>query len=238
MDVNDLDLSPVQERTSLCDSESSSVANMNYSGPDSPNKAVRSHSRGGYHSKSDQNKPPESTEVVFIFCNKPFIKSCTGMLRILQIILSSVSMVGLTSSFGHEDVDFLRLPLSWHFRVMLFVLVLSLTTTIFIWLIHSTGLSYMLPVNWYFIDMVVYSVLSFLYLVGSSLVASAFDFYQKMGSDVPSSTIHKLILCVVVGYVCMFIYGLTALIGYRRWRIQQRLFKRKRLLDDEEDMEI
>ncbi|XP_021340023.1 uncharacterized protein LOC110441242 [Mizuhopecten yessoensis] len=149
-----------------------------------------------------------------------------------------MSMVSLTSSFGCDDGDFLQLPLSWHFRVMLFVLSLTLTTSTFIWLIHSTGLIYMLPVSWYFIDMVVYSVFSFLYLVGSSLVASAFDFYQKMGSDVPGSTINKLIFCVVIGYICMFVYGLTALVGYRRWRIQNRLFKRRRLLEEEEDLEI
>ncbi|XP_033754422.1 uncharacterized protein LOC117337517 [Pecten maximus] len=237
MEESDPDLSPVQERTSLCDSESSSVANMNYSGPGSPHNGVRPDSRRRYQSEQ-KRLASEPAEVVFLFCNKPYIRSCTGMLRLLQVILSLMSMVSLTSSFGRGGVDFLQLPLSWHFRVMLFVLVLTITTSTFIWSIHSTGLIYMLPVNWYFIDMVVYSIFSFLYLVGSSLVASAFDFYQKMGSDVPSSTIHKLILCVVVGYICMFVYGLTALIGYRRWRIQHRLFKRKRLLEEEEDLEI
>ncbi|XP_069113560.1 uncharacterized protein [Argopecten irradians] len=237
MEESDPDLSPIQERTSLCDSESSSVANMNYSGPGSPHNGVKPDLRGQYQ-HAPKKHSSEPTEVVVLFCNKPYFKSCTGMLRLFQVILSVISLVSLTSSFGQNSEDFLQLPLSWHFRVMLFVLVLTITTSTFLWSVHCTGLIYMLPVNWYFIDMVVYSIFSFLYLVGSSLVASAFDFYQKMGSDVPSSTIHKLILCVVVGYICMFVYGLTALVGYRRWKIQHRLFKRKRLLEEEEDFEI
>ncbi|XP_069113562.1 uncharacterized protein [Argopecten irradians] len=192
MEESDPDLSPIQERTSLCDSESSSVANMNYSGPGSPHNGVKPDLRGQYQ-HAPKKHSSEPTEVVVLFCNKPYFKSCTGMLRLFQVILSVISLVSLTSSFGQNSEDFLQLPLSWHFRVMLFVLVLTITTSTFLWSVHCTGLIYMLPVNWYFI---------------------------------------------VVGYICMFVYGLTALVGYRRWKIQHRLFKRKRLLEEEEDFEI
>lgn len=233
MESNDLeDLSPIQERTSLCESESSSVANMNYSGPGSPQNDVKD--RQDKKVPDSKRRVAEPAEVVVIFCNTTYIQSCAGLLRLLQVILSLMSLISLTLS-GRDSEDFLMLPLSWHFRVMLFVLILTLTTSLFVWLIHSSGLVHILLVNWYFIDMVVYSVFSFLYLVGSSLVASAFDFYQKMGSDVPDSTIHKLIFCVVIGYICMFVYGLTALVGYRRWKIQHRLFKRRRLLEEDEE---
>ena len=55
--------------------------------------------------------------------------------------------------------------------------------------------------------------------------------------------IWKLFVCnlhyfQVLGYICMCLYGLTALIGYRRWNIQYKLFKRQRLLEEEQDLEI
>jgi hypothetical protein len=34
-------------------------------------------------------------------------------------------------------------------------------------------------------------------LVGSSLVASAFDFYENMRSDIPRTAIQQLVFCVV-----------------------------------------
>ena len=53
-------------------------------------------------------------------------------------------------------------------------------------------------------DMVVYSVFAFLYLVGASLVASAFDFYEKMQVGVGHQTIQQLILSVV-SHLLLFI---------------------------------
>ena len=50
-------------------------------------------------------------------------------------------------------------------------------------------------------DMVLYSVFAFLYLVGTSLVASAFDFYQKMKTNVSSQTVHQLVIVVVCIHV-------------------------------------
>ena len=61
------------------------------------------------------------------------------------------------------------------------------------------GCKNMVP-YWVFVwlqDMVLYSVFAFLYLVGTSLVASAFDFYQKMKTNVSSQTVHQLVIVVV-----------------------------------------
>ena len=51
-------------------------------------------------------------------------------------------------------------------------------------------------------DMVLYSVFAFLYLVGTSLVASAFDFYQKMKTNVSNKTVHQLVIVVVRIRMC------------------------------------
>ena len=45
--------------------------------------------------------------------------------------------------------------------------------------------------------MIVNSLFAFFYLVGSSLVASAFDFYDKMEVDVAKDTIDQLVSSVV-----------------------------------------
>ena len=38
----------------------------------------------------------------------------------------------------------------------------------------------------------------------------------------------------VLGYICMVVYGLTALVSYRHWRIQYRLYQRRKLLEEDE----
>ena len=46
-------------------------------------------------------------------------------------------------------------------------------------------------------DVIMYSMLAFLYLFGASLVASAVDFYQSLGAHVSQWTGEQLIVAVV-----------------------------------------
>lgn len=211
------------------ESESSSIQNMNYSGPRVPVDLHLKPETGIQIRNAEEN--------IVLFLDMPYIKSCAGLLRLFQVGFSVISLISLTTA-GKKDSDFLLLPLSWHFRIMLFVLLLTSMTSLTLWVVNATGLVLAIPLNWYIVDTVVYSIFSFLYLVGSSLVASAFDFYENMRSDIPRTTIQQLVFCVVLGYICMCLYGLTALIGYRRWNLQYKLFKRQRLLEEEQDLEI
>ncbi|XP_071172963.1 uncharacterized protein [Mytilus edulis] len=204
---------------------STTIQNMNYSGPKVPFDA------------KDKTPNYDAEEKIALFIDKSYIKSCIGLLRLIQVIFSMIALISLTTA-GKKDGDFLQLPLSWHFRVMVFVLLLTSMTSLTLWIINATGLILALPLNWYLLDTVVYSLFSFLYLVGTSLVANAFDFYGKIRSNIPRTMIQQLIFCVVLGYICMFLYGLTALVGYKRWDIQHKLFKRRRLLEEDQDLEI
>ncbi|KAK3603798.1 hypothetical protein CHS0354_042799 [Potamilus streckersoni] len=170
---------------------------------------------------------------IVLMMNKKYCCSCNALLRILQVILSLVTFICLVTS-GRREGGLLLLPLAWHFRVMIFVLLLTSLTSLLVWIFNVTGLILLFPFNWYLIDMVMYSVFSVLYLVGSSLVASVVDLYQKMGTGVSEGTIEQLVVCVVNGYFCMFLYGLTAFVGYKQWRIQYKLYQRRRLLEEEE----
>ena len=54
--------------------------------------------------------------------------------------------------------------------------------------------------TWFFLlfqDFISYSLLAFLYLSSTSLVASAIDYYQKLGSHVEQWTVEQLIVSVV-----------------------------------------
>ena len=54
-----------------------------------------------------------------------------------------------------------------------------------------------------FQDVATYSVLSFLYLFATSLVASAIDYYQRLEGNVTQWTIEQLIVAVVsMVFVC------------------------------------
>ena len=46
-------------------------------------------------------------------------------------------------------------------------------------------------------DLITYSLLAFLYLFGTSLVASAIDYYQQLGDNVQQWTTEQLIVSVV-----------------------------------------
>ncbi|XP_052826660.1 uncharacterized protein LOC128248726 [Octopus bimaculoides] len=168
------------------------------------------------------NKLVECSSFVF-----PLTRVCASF-----PIFSVVSLVCLTTSGRHEG-GYLSLPLCWHFRIMVFILVLTLLSSFVVWTFHAIGLSSAFPINWYFLDMIAYSIFAFLYLVGASLVASAFDFYEKMQVGVTHQTIQQLILSVIIGYICLFLYGTTAVIGYRQWRIQLKQYQHRKLLEED-----
>ncbi|CAI9728523.1 DDB_G0281039-like MARVEL transmembrane domain-containing 4 [Octopus vulgaris] len=169
---------------------------------------------------------------IILTWNFQYCRSFQGILRLLQVIFSVVSLVCLTTSGRHEG-GYLSLPLCWHFRIMVFILVLTLLSSFVVWTFHAIGLSSAFPINWYFLDMIAYSIFAFLYLVGASLVASAFDFYEKMQVGVTHQTIQQLILSVIIGYICLFLYGTTAVIGYRQWRIQLKQYQHRKLLEED-----
>ncbi|RUS92044.1 hypothetical protein EGW08_000257 [Elysia chlorotica] len=147
--------------------------------------------------------------------------------------MSMATLVCLTSA-GTEEGGLLNLPLSWHFRIMIFVLVLTLLVTIATLFGHVTSLITVLGPEWICFDMAVYSLFAFLLLVGSSLVASAFDFYQKMNTGVSRDTIRQLMTSVVLGYVLMLLHGATAFLSYQRWKVQFRLYQRRKLIEEDE----
>ncbi|KAK0047860.1 CKLF-like MARVEL transmembrane domain-containing protein 4 [Biomphalaria pfeifferi] len=170
---------------------------------------------------------------VIIIWDLGYLLTCQGFLQFLQLFMTVAALVCLVSA-GGKDGGLLNLPLSWHFRIMLFVLVLTLLVTVALLFGNVTSLISIFGFEWTFFDMVVYSLFAFLYLVGSSLVASAFDFYEKMKTDVSKETISQLVTSVILGYVCMLLNGFSAFISYRKWKIQYRLYRRRKLIEEDE----
>ncbi|XP_064598949.1 uncharacterized protein LOC135465605 [Liolophura sinensis] len=182
-----------------------------------------------------QTRANSRTDTIVIQYNNRYLRSCPGIFRVLQVSLSMICLISLTTSGSGKYESYLLLPLSWHFRIMVFVLVLTILTSLVMLVTYTTGLITTFPLNWPLLDLVLYGTFTFLYLVGSSLVASAFDFYQKMGTDVPEQTIRRLVLCVVLGYMAMFLYLATAVHGYKKWRwLELHQFRRQRLMEADE----
>ncbi|GFR77886.1 hypothetical protein ElyMa_003980500 [Elysia marginata] len=170
---------------------------------------------------------------VILVWNFGYLATCGGFLQLLQMVMTVATLSCLTSA-GAQEGGLLNLPLSWHFRIMIFVLVLTLLVTIATLFGRVTSLITVLGLEWICFDMVLYSLFAFLFLVGSSLVASAFDFYQKMNTDVSTETINQLVTSVILGYVLMLLHGVTAVLSYRRWKIQYRLYQRRKLIEEDE----
>ncbi|XP_041375071.1 uncharacterized protein LOC121387953 [Gigantopelta aegis] len=229
----------VDRKSSSC--SRTSIENPNYDGPQElpqrslavPGVEIKHRTtRFKVQTNEKQSRNP-CTEVVVIAFDVGYLATCGGILSILQIVFSLATLICLVTS-GREESGLLNLPLTWHFRIMMFVLVLTILYSTVSVVGNITSLVYMFPFEWTFINLVVYSVFAFLYLVGTSLVASAFDFYNKMKSDVTAQTIQQLVICVVLGYICMVIYGSTALVNYRHWRLRYRLYHRRQLLEEDE----
>jgi len=83
MDDNNTN-SLIHESASLCESESSSVANMNYSGPDLEADEIVSEIRDG--GGMTTNGELEQKTVIVLFCHTRYIKSFNGVLRLLQVV--------------------------------------------------------------------------------------------------------------------------------------------------------
>ncbi|XP_005091282.1 uncharacterized protein LOC101851099 [Aplysia californica] len=205
------------------------------------------HRRQGSHSHCQTHPmyPPQGARMsapnheenveqrVIIVWDLGYLVTCSGFLQSLQLIMTIATLVCLVSS-GAKEGGLLNLPLSWHFRIMIFVLVLTLLVIATLFFGNITSLITIFGFEWTFFDMIVYSLFAFFYLVGSSLVASAFDFYEKMKTDVSKDTISQLVTSVILGYLCMLLHGLSAFLSYRKWKIQYRLYQRRKLIEEDE----
>lgn len=220
---------PRQELLSSGDNQESSTAGGD--GQTSGEEHDEDMSRtGGSLQQHPTSRPQLGVVVVWNFGH---LLTCAGFLQLLQVVLTVATLSCLTSA-GAAEGGLLNLPLSWHFRIMLFVLVLTLLTTVATLVGHLTSLLATLGFEWVGFDMVLYSLFAFLFLVGSSLVASAFDFYQKMRTGVSTQTIDRLVTSVIMGYLLMVLYGITAALSYRQWKLQYRLYQRRKLIEEDE----
>lgn len=162
---------------------SSSITNPNYCGPDDESPQTR----------VQQMQMLDEGDMVLIYCNTDFLFSCSGFLRLFQVLLSLCCFLAIVTCSGIDGGDFLSLPQNWHVRVLVFVIMWSSLSSFALWGIKVTGSDQMLPVNWWLL---------------------------------------------IIGYICVLVYGLTAFVGYRRWRIQRHLFRRRQLLESEDFMEV
>lgn len=59
-----------------------------------------------------------------------------------------ICLISLTTSGSGKYESYLLLPLSWHFRIMVFVLVLTTLTSLVMLVTYTTGLISTFPLNW------------------------------------------------------------------------------------------
>lgn len=207
---------------------SSSITNPNYCGPDDESPQTR----------VQQMQMLDEGDMVLIYCNTDFLFSCSGFLRLFQVLLSLCCFLAIVTCSGIDGGDFLSLPQNWHVRVLVFVIMWSSLSSFALWGIKVTGSDQMLPVNWWLLDFLLYSMFSLSYLISTSIVANYVEQLKLMEENLPEDLSTKFIISIIIGYICVLVYGLTAFVGYRRWRIQRHLFRRRQLLESEDFMEV
>lgn len=210
-------------------SGSSSITNPNYCGPeDEESPGVR----------VQQMQCVDEGSMVIVYCNTDYLFSCSGAIRLLQVILSLCCLLSVVTCDGPDGGDFLSLPQSWPLRLLMFVIVWTSLTGLCLWGVRVTGADQMLPISWWLVDFILYSIFSLTYLVSTSLLAHYIEHLKLIENSLPRDLITKFLISVILGYTCVLLYGLTAFVGYRRWRIQCHLFKRRKLLESEDFLEV
>ncbi|XP_022345715.2 uncharacterized protein LOC111138164 [Crassostrea virginica] len=222
-------INKLSERPRVTTASSASITNPNYCGPE------EEEGRGG---RVQQMQCLDEGNMVIIYCNADYLFSCSGAIRLLQVFLSLCCLLALVTCSGPDGGDFLSLPQSWRPRVLLFVIVWTSLTGLSLWGVKVTGLDQMLPISWWLLDFLLYSTFSFSYLVSTSILANYIEHLKLIENDLPRGLFTKFLISVVLGYICVLLYGFTAFVGYRRWRIQCHLFKRRKLLESEDFLEL
>ncbi|XP_070575830.1 CKLF-like MARVEL transmembrane domain-containing protein 4 [Ptychodera flava] len=167
--------------------------------------------------------PPTSVDSVRVRVDYSFLRTAPGALKLLHIIFTIASLVCVTTA-NYAGLNYLSLPLAGRSRFFVFTSVVSLLATTAIVFFHSTGLSRKMPINWHLFDFLLCLFLSFLYLVASSLIGSACVIYQNKYSD---WTAVQLPTGVILGYVCLVLYGVGAVLGYRKWKRGSQFLHRR-----------
>ncbi|ELU17054.1 hypothetical protein CAPTEDRAFT_185928, partial [Capitella teleta] len=150
--------------------------------------------------QDDDSRCEAQKELVIFSISDRYLKTLPGAIKFLQIVMSIIVLVCVTSAGPGEAGSYLYLPLSWHLRVYVFINVFCLFISLLSVLLHLTPeIARALDgaVNWSSsFELCLSSVLAFGYLFGASLVASAVDIYCKFEEDVSSWSKQQLIISV------------------------------------------
>jgi uncharacterized membrane protein len=138
-----------------------------------------------------------------------------------------ICLIFLMSS-GTDDADYLLLPVAGRLRLLVFACVVGFLLSILMTALRVTKTIHILPINWNLFDLIVYSFVSALFLVSSSLVANAICVHKKtQGQPLPQWSTQQLTGSVVFGFVCTLVFAITAGLGFRQrfYNVRQRIQK-------------
>ncbi|XP_013409536.1 uncharacterized protein LOC106173089 [Lingula anatina] len=147
-----------------------------------------------------------------------YLTSLNGLLKLAQTIASLIALICLVSSDIYGNF-FSELPLAWHMCVFVFLFLFSCVTSL-AWILANVTSVIHRVVGWdiQLIEITIYGVYTCLYLIGSSLVANNVDMYKKMEPPMPVKMTSPMVVSVVLGYFCMFLYGGTCVRTYNQWK--------------------
>lgn len=172
-------------------------------------------------------RPAETVSAVIVTFDDSYLKTLPGIVRMVQVVCSLICLVFLVSS-GHNDEDYLLLPVAGRLRLLVFACIVGFLLSILMTALRVTKTIHMLPINWNLFDLIVYSFVSGLFLVSSSLAANAIWVQQNVkGQPLPQWTSQQLIGSIVFGYVCTLVFAITAGLGFRQrfYKVRQRIQK-------------
>ncbi|XP_065221148.1 uncharacterized protein LOC135846080 isoform X2 [Planococcus citri] len=148
---------------------------------------------------------------VIVYCDDSYIKSTSGVIRLLLVITSLICLLCLCTS-GSVRLSLFLLPFLGRIRFMMFVSIFSFMVTCVLLFLDVTHIIYLFPLNWGKINAVLYVSISVLYLMSSSLVVHQVYAYEESYSWVPKATRTQLFVTGVIGYLCALEALLLALL--------------------------
>lgn len=158
--------------------------------------ALRTDSLGTVDTSHDDRRAS-----VVVVCDKSYICTIVGVLRIALLLCSLLSLSCLASA-GTKNYDVLQLPRTDKVRFHIFVCVFTFLLTAVWMVVDNSSILHLFRFNWNIIDSVLCIIVAVLFLASSSLLIHAKYVYQSSYVTIVDWTLKLLIAAGVFGFLC------------------------------------
>lgn len=154
-----------------------------------------------------------------IACDKSYLFTLVGVLRLAVLLCSLVSLSCLASA-GTKDYDVLQLPRTDKLRFHVFVCVFTFLLTAVWIVVDNSSVLHLFRFNWNIIDTLLCIIVAVVFIISSSLLIHTKYVYQSTYVTIIEWTLKLLVVAGAFGFLCASL--LTTLAAVRCFQRRNR----------------